>query len=349
MKTLNIYAMIAGMLVFSLQAAGEEFTKKISKSFDVNSNASLNVSNKFGKIHCQNWDKNSVAIEVTITVDASGQEKANKHFDKINIQITGSSDQVTASTNIGDDVFNNNNNSISIDYLISMPANINVNLTNKFGDIIIDEVKGSGIIDLAYGSVNCKRLSGSKNDLEIKFSEGFIGYIQSADMELKYSELEIDEAGDMVLDSQFSQFEVGSIDALTMESAYDDDYIGKVRDIDVEADFSDVEVMALGEKLVAVFDYGELKVKEVDKDFSLIDISNSFSDANIGFHTEAGFRLSATIKMGDLDFPRERSKLSVVDLSFTSSKYEGVVGDKPETISKVLINSSNSGVTLYYR
>ena len=350
MKTLKFSIILFVSMVFSFQLfAKEEYTRKISKSFDVNKDATLAVTNKFGKIHCENWDKNTIAIEVTITIEASSQEKANKYFDKIDISISGNSSLVTATTSFDNNAFSKNNNKMSVDYMISMPRTINLELNNKFGDIVIDEVLGSSNIELGYGSIKCKKLAGDNNDLEIKFSEGFIGYIKSADMEIKYSELEIDEANDMTVESKFSELKIGKIDVLTLESGYDDDFIGYVRDLDVEADFSDVEVRSLNERLVADFSYGELKIKDVAKDFNLIDINNSFSDANIGFHSEASFRMIATVKMGDLSYPRDKARLTVVDLSYTSNKYEGVIGDNPDTSSKVIIESKNSDVTLYFR
>ena len=351
MKTLRIslLTLLLGTFMVSQSMAKEEFTKKISKSYDVNKDATLVIKNKFGKIHCQNWDQNAISIEVTITLEASNQEKANKYFDKISIAFSGNSEKVTATTSFDDNLFDNNNNDISIDYMVKMPKTIGIDLDHKFGDIILEEVQGSSVIELGYGSLKANKLLGNNNELEIKFSEGFIGYVKSANLELKYSELEIDEAQDMSAESKFSELNIGKIDVLTLESGYDDDFIGSIRDLDVEAGFSDVEVRNLEERLIADLDYGEIKVKEMGRDFKLIEITNSFSDTNIGFNAESSFRLIATIKMGDLSYPRDKARLSVVDLSYTSNKYEGVIGDNQDTSSKVIIEAKNSGVNLYYR
>lgn len=351
MNTLKIslLVMLLGTLIGTQAIAKEEFTKKISKSYDVNKNATLAIKNKFGKIHCQNWDKNTISIDVTITLETSSQEKANKYFDKITISFTGSADRVSATTSFDDNLFDNNNNEISIDYMVKMPKTISIELDHKFGDIILEEVQGSSKIELGYGSIKANKLAGNSNVLEIKFSDGFIGYVKSADLDLKYSELEIDEANDMSAESKFSELNIGKIDVLTLESGYDDDVIGSIRDLDVEAGFSDIEVRSLSERLIADIDYGEIKVKEMGRDFKLIEITNSFSDANIGFNAESSFRLNATIKMGDLTYPRDKARLSVVDLSYTSNKYEGVIGDNQDTGAKVMIDAKNSGVNLYYR
>lgn len=351
MKTLNLFVAVVFLVVSSLpgMAAKEEYKKTISKSFDINKNAVLVVKNKFGKIHCQNWDKNTIDLKVEITIEASSQDKADKYFEKIRIDFDGSSSRVSAVTNFDENMFKNNNGDISIDYMVMMPATIGVEIDHKFGDLILENVEGNSTVEIGYGSLKVKKLSGEENTLEVKFSDGYIGYVKNAQLELKYGDLEIDEASSLSAESKFSTLQIGKVDVLTLESGYDDDVIGSVRDLDVQADFSDVEIRSLSERLIADFDYGELKVKEIGSGFSLVDVSSSFSDANLGFHPEASFRLSATIKMGDLSYPRDRSRITEVELSYTSNKYEGLIGGKNETASKVRIDSKNAGVNLFYR
>ena len=350
MKTVKINFVLLLSLLLSVQlyARKDDFTKTITRSFDVNSDASLFVKNKFGKVHFINWDKNTISIEVTISVEASSEEKANKFFDKIDISISGNSNRVTAITSFPEKL-NNNNNDFSIDYMVKLPKSINLEVNNKFGDIIINEVDGKCDIELGYGKIEAKRLMNEHNNLVIKFSEGFIGYINSSDLELKYSDLEIEEAVDMTAETKFSDFKLGSVEILTLDTGYDDDFIGSVRDLDIESGFSDIEVRNLDKRLTADCDYGELTVKQVSKDFSLIDITNSFADATIGLYPETGFKIVAEVKMGDLDFPEDKARLSVIDISGSSKKYEGVVGEGSETNARILVEAKYSDITIYYR
>ncbi len=352
MKTRNIQFMIAALFFLSIQLTvkAEEFTRKVSKSFDVEKNANLTLKNKFGKIHCSNWDKNVITIEVEIKVEASSQEKANRYFDRISVDINGSRSSVSAITDFDDDLFKrNNNNEISIDFNVSMPASVNLEVDHKFGDLVIGTVTGTSEIDLAYGSLDIQRLEGNSNVLDIKFSDGKITFVNNAELELQYSELDVDESGSMNAESKFSEFQLGKVDVLTLESGYDDDYIGYVRDFDLEASFSDVEVRNLEERLVADLDYGELKVKEVDAGFSLLDVTSGFGGASLGIHPDASFKLVATVKMGDFSYPRSKARLSEVELSYTSKKYEGVIGDDENPTSRVMIETKNGGANIYYR
>ena len=80
--------------------AHSEYTEVIKKEFAINPDAQLTVNNRFGKVHCANWEKNSISIEVTITVTAADQKEADKKFFRISIDFTDSPSSVTAITNM---------------------------------------------------------------------------------------------------------------------------------------------------------------------------------------------------------------------------------------------------------
>ena len=345
----NTALLILVFLAATSFAKKDEFSKEINKSFDIDKNASLIVKNKFGLVHCANWDKSSISVKVTITVDASSQEKANSYFDRIDISLTGNRTEVRAVTEFGNNAFKNNN-SISVDYLIYLPASVNVEISNKFGEVIVDEVGGTADISVAYGSLRAKRLLNEDNKLKMSFSEDcFIGYLNNADIELKYSDLEMSEVKNVSLETGFSELRIGTAEVITLESGYDDLFVGTVRDVDIESDFSDLEIRNVKQRLVAEYSYGDLNVKQINSDFLLIDLDNSFGDAKIGIEEGASFKLIANIKMGDFEFPEENARLTVVDLSFSSNKYEGVIGGNENTKSKVIIEASHSDVSLFFR
>ena len=335
-------------LVFVQAWAGEEYTKKITKSFAVNKDANLLVKNKFGDIFCENWQKDEIAIEVKISVEASSQDKANKYFDNISVDISGNASQVTAKTTFDDKLFNKGNNSVSVDYLIKMPKSISLDLDNKFGEIFIDEVDGRALIDLAYGNFRANRLNNSDNELEIKFSEGSAEYIYKANLELKYSEFDVEEMAEMIAESKFSELTVDKIEILSLESGYDEDNIGSVVKMDVEADFSEIDLDFLEDELVADLSYGELLVKEVKTGFSLIRIDNSFSDSYVSFQPDAAFKIDADIKMGEFDY-RANARIVAEEISYTSKKFSGTIGDGDASGSKVILKCKNSDIKLRYK
>lgn len=351
MKNLKIgfALLLVVLLTTNSYARKEEFIKEISKSFDVDNNATLTLKNKFGLVHCENWEKNTISIKVSISVDATSQEKANSYFDKINISLNGTRSEVSAITEFGNNAFKNNSN-IRVDYLIYFPSSINVDISNKFGEVILDEVHGTSDISVAYGSLRVKRLLNENNKLKMSFSEDcFVGYLNNADVELKYSDLEVSEVSNISLETGFSELKIGTAEVITLDSGYDDLFVGIVKDIDIESDFSDMEIRNVKQRLVADYSYGDLNVKQMDKDFILIQLDNSFGEAKVGIEEGASFKLIANIKMGDFTFPENMAHLSVVDISFSSNKYEGIIGDDNSTKSKVILDSRNSDISLFFR
>ena len=347
MKLLNfkfILILIAlSLTTFSLNAAKDEYTKKISKIFDVKKDALLSIENKFGTIHCNNWDKNSISIEVTIEVNASSQDKANKFFDKIEITISGNTDEVNAKTSFTGEC----KSEMSIKYLIFMPKTINLDLENKFGDIFINEVTGKTNIEIGYGSLEAHKMMNNKNDLEIKFSDAIIDFIKEAEIEIKYSELKINEALNLTIDSKFSSLTTDKVNMIIWDSEYDDNEIGSIDDIEIGSNFSDVKIDNLKNKLILDMQYGGCKVQEVSEGFTEIFIDNSFADIKIGFTPYSSFSIDAEIKFGELSYPKS-ANIRHEQSSFTTNIYKGTIGKDENPISKVVIDSRNSNVTIFY-
>lgn len=329
--------------------AGEDYSKKITKSFVVNGDAQLVVFNKYGKVYCENWTKNEVSVEVTITVEATSEDKANKIFNKIGIDITGNPSMVRAETSIESGAFNKGSTELSIDYKIQFPKSMSVDIDNKFGDIFIDEVDGKARIDLGYGMVKVKKLNNSSNNLDIKFSEGNFGYVNRAEMDVKYTELTIDEANELIADTRFSELEFVKVGKVVLDSGYDEITVGDVNDMETEASFSEINIASLTERLVAESGYGDITVRNVGKGFSLIDIDNNFADTKLWFDVAASFSVDVNMKMGDFYFPKSNSNVTSQELSFTSHKYKGTIGSGSNITSKVVIVAGNADVKIDFK
>ena len=46
--------------------AGGEVSKVIHKEYNVKPDARLIIDNKFGQVHCNNWDKNTISIDIRV-------------------------------------------------------------------------------------------------------------------------------------------------------------------------------------------------------------------------------------------------------------------------------------------
>jgi hypothetical protein len=296
MKTLIkilIITFLAGNV--NIASAMDEYTKVLKKEFAVNPDAQLTIDNSFGNVHCNNWDKNSIQIEVAITVDAPDEKSADKLFDKVIINITGSSGQVEAKTIIPEGGFKGRSR-VKIDYTVNMPTTINLDLTNKFGDIYINELGGKGKITLGYGNMEAGKFSNSDNFLDIKFSDVNINSIKGAVVNLKYSKMEVGYAGSMRLDSKYSDLDGDKIISLVANFEGGKINIENGSIIDGKSKFSDLNITRLEQSLSLDIQYGNCDIDEMPAEFTSISVKNKYGSIDIGLPSSANYSLDAEFK-----------------------------------------------------
>ena len=71
-KILNsLIVLVLFQLIFVVSINAEEIKKEKHETYTTTPNSVVNIENKFGDVDIENWTKNSVQIDVIITVDAS--------------------------------------------------------------------------------------------------------------------------------------------------------------------------------------------------------------------------------------------------------------------------------------
>ncbi len=349
MKTIIKIAFFILALIFLLGIKGakahDEFTRLIKKEYAVNADAQLTINNRFGQVHCANWDKNFISIDVTITVTAADQEEAEKKFSRISIDFTGSPSSVSAVTTI-QEIKNSGNGRFSVDYMINMPASINLDVTNKFGDIFINELQGKARINLGYGNLEAKKLGNSDNLLDIKFSKARVNWITGAVLSLKYSEMELDYAGSLRLDSKFSNLDAEKIIALNMIFEGGKLNMENSSAVESRSKFSNIEIQRIEQSLNLDIQYGNCVVHEMPADFTSVKIRNKYGDVSIGLSEQAKYTLEADLKFCDLDYPADKAKFSFRSTTPTSNSYKGIIGGAESPVSKVVVQSEYGNIRL---
>jgi hypothetical protein len=325
--------------------SAQDFTKTYyNEKYAVDKGANLIIQNKFGDIHCQAWDESSVSVNVTVKVDASSQEKADKVFDKIGISLTGSASKVEGKTTVG----NINNANYSVDYDIRMPRWINVDLTNQFGNIYLDETDGAAKIDLQYGDMEANSFNGTNTDLEIKFSNVETGYIKNGTVNIEYSELDSKGADNLKLYSRFSELTIEKIGMLNLDSQYDEINTGSAGQIISVSRFSGLKF----DKIIGDFDfdmdYGDLEAKYISASFKVGKVRNSFAEVNLGFDPKASMNINAEMEFGELKYPKTGTSISHETSGYTTNIYKGRIGTSAGTSSQLTIDTKNADVDIEF-
>jgi hypothetical protein len=326
--------------------ASEEFTRIIRKEFNINPDAALVINNKFGKVHCNNWDKNSVSFEVTIMVTAANQKEADKLFQRIAVQFQDTPARVEARTII-EEGRSPGTGKFNVDMIVNMPATVNLDLTNKFGDVFINEVNGKARVDVSYGNLEANKLGNSDNFLEIKFSKARVNWMKGAVVNLKYSEMSITYAGSLRLDSKFSNLDADKIIALNVSFEGGTLNMENSSAVDSKSKFSDLDIGRIEQSLNLDIQYGSCKVREMPEGFTSVSIKNKYANVDVRLGKSARYNLDAHLKFCSLDFPDEKAKFSYRSKTNTENTFRGTIGGQdPIPTSNVTVKSEFGNVSL---
>jgi len=340
---LSRIVMITIFLLPWMTITAQDFTKTYyQEKYDVDKGASLVIRNKFGEIHCQSWDESSVDITVTVKVDASTQEKANKVFDKIGVQLSGTRIKVEGITTVG----SISNANYSIDYDIRMPRWIDIDIDNKFGDIYLDESNGLVKINLEYGAMEANAFNGPKTELTIKFSNAEAGFMKDGTLNIEYGEWKSSGAENLQLYSRFSEISIEKLAKLNIDSQYDEINIGSSGTVISISRFSELEFEKINSDFDFDAEYGDITIHYISPAFKLGKVRNTFAGASLTFDPKASMNISAEMDFGELSYPDSHTSLSQETIGYTKNIYKGKIGSAASPTSQLTITTKNADVDI---
>lgn len=111
------------LCVLCTGAYGQKQSKTYKESFNVDTNAVIDINTSYADIAFETWDKNQVVVEATIELEGASPEESKTYFEKDGIKILGNSQHIEISTRPEDDwFFRHGAGAIDVrDFMIEMP------------------------------------------------------------------------------------------------------------------------------------------------------------------------------------------------------------------------------------
>ena len=280
---------------------GQVYSDRKVRNFKANEKTTVEVSNKYGKIHVVSWDSDSVRFEVELRINAGNYQKMEKLRDNINFEFTATKNFIVAKTvltspgNIISDFVDAfiPTNQVTINYMVYVPKNISLKIENKFGDIYIDDFSGNLDIILANGNLKANRLTGSPF-IQLSSGNGTINSIDNGKIQVSYSDLQIKEAGKVRLESKSSRLTVNGAVNLDIDSKRDKYEIDAVDYLTASGYFSSFTIGNARKELRCNLKYGNIEVNHVADVFSFINIDSEVTDIDLYFKRTTSYNLDIT-------------------------------------------------------
>lgn len=299
------------LLVFStmiVSAAKGDYTRNIRKAYPKNAVTALKVSNKFGEVKINDMGGDSVTIKVVITIDNPSGNRAKELMDMISIDFEKTGGLVSVETKIEDNF--RSKQSFTIDYLINIPKDRDLDITNRYGNVIINELEAKGTFNVSYGNLTAGKLksrSGNPVSIAVSYGRADIETINDANMEFKYSKLYGGDIDKLALDSKYSEVNLHKTKNLTLESKYDGINIDEVDNLKSVSKYTNYKIGLLNENFDLDTGYGSVRISKVAAKFDKIRIVNSYGGINIGLN-ELNYKLKAECSYCDVKYPSDRYK-----------------------------------------
>ncbi|MBN1599432.1 MAG: hypothetical protein JW894_14150 [Bacteroidales bacterium] len=319
-------------------------------SYKITDKTSVEVSNKYGKIHVVTWDKDSVKFDVDFRISANNYQKMQKLKDNISFEFTSTKYYVVAKTQIVSSagIFSDfvdafiPSSQVTINYMVYIPKYINFKIENKFGDIYMDDFNGNLEIILSNGDLKANKLSGSPV-IKVSSGDGTINNIQNGMVYVSYSDLRIKNAKDLKMETRSSRIAIDLVDKANIDSRRDKYNVEEVSELVASGYFTDINIENLKKELRASLKYGNLGVDDISNTFSFINVNSEYTDVDLFFKWNTSYNLDITHHDDVyINLPASLAHVKTKELSEEDNlklTYGTIGTTAAETLHKVQINA----------
>ncbi len=335
-------------------------TREFEKRFKIQPDTRIEITNKYGFVELNTWEKDSVCIKVEIKVEEKKLDKLEKTLDGIDFDFTNSSYYLIARTLVGgnrtslesefvrfkESLLQSAGN-VSIDYKVWLPDNHELRVENKFGDILMGNYSGAVEITLSNGKLRTKAMKGKFN-MNLKFADATLGNISNGRIYSNYSDIYIKESGQLRIDSKSSTIEILQTNLLNADSRRDKYRVRLIDKIEAAGDFSSFRLSNLLNTARLQTNFGDIELENVDPDFDNIYIESKSTDINLYFDAGSGFNFEVTESKTNLDFGREAKIIDSIELDPKDKKnrHKCTFGEKAAGADKLIINSVSGEINV---
>jgi hypothetical protein len=344
MKTRIFNTLLVGVIfLFSTLYSSAEIVKKVHKSWPIGKVTSLAIENKFGNINFVSNRNDSVTIDVSIDTDMESRH-SYRLVDQIDFSFSISDGKVNAKT-IFDDGFSSHDN-FTINYIINIPTNRDLEVINKYGNVMLDDLEANGNFEIAYGSINGNSLMAPTNQqikLELKYANANFEKINSLLGDISYSKLRATNIENAELETRYSTIFSEKSNDIFANSRYDNYTILSIKRIKADSKFTDWKIDEATSSVQFINEYGDIKIRKVPKNFEKVSVQNRYGNIRIGIANDASYQLVGETFYCNIIFPDTEPDKYIKEENHTI--INAFIGNRNAT-SKVNIESRYGKVDL---
>jgi hypothetical protein len=355
MKPNRLISVLVIFTTLITSSAAQNINCNVRRAFAVKKGSALQFANKYGDVNIITTKDDSLTVCATITIIQDNPALVQKNLKLISIGIEDKMDTIYVSTVYDKKFFSEElrtgRKSFSTDYLIKLPEYLKVSIKDEFGNISLDELSGPVNIRLSQGSLNAKKLTrGNVKPVNSVYADHAKIIIDNSNWMImnliSCPSIEIGKAQALSINSTNSKINIGELSSLVSISKSDNITTRSINNFVAEGTYSTFEIGSLNGQLKSVISYGILKLRDVKKNFTGIDITSDNSQISVRPGIDASFKADISTSDGSVELPSGKYPLITKTAGPTSVSFIGFAGNDKNPKSTIKIRATNGKVVL---
>jgi len=355
MKSKKILPLLLIFMSLVSSSLAQTSSCDVKKAFIVTKGSLLQFTNKFGDLNVITSNNDSLSVCATITILQDNKELVLRNMKLITINVEKIKDTIYVSTLYDKRFFaeysRRGRKSFSTDYLIKMPVYMNLNIKNEFGNVSIDELSGYLNANISQGNLDVKRLTrGNVSPVNTIYADH--SKISIADMNWMIMNLincptvDLEKVQALNLKSSVSKIRITQTNSLVSNSKSDNISIKWANNIFSDGIYSTYEIGNLSGQMKSMIRYGKIKISEMNKNFTSVEISSNLAEISLRPAPESSFKMDVSstdgiVEISPLKYP------GILKSSGTSvSTYIGFAGNNKDSKAVVKIKAIGGKISI---
>ncbi len=226
-----------------------------------------------------------------------------------------------------------------------MPEYVKINLSNRFGDIFIDNLKASANITLSYGNLKGENFLFSEfaeNTIQLSYAKAIITNCSRTKIKMEYSKINITKSSDLFVNSKNSKLDISENNTIIITSKYDAVNIKNTASLKVnKGQSSRFNIENIYQNLAMNLQYGKFNIGNVHKTFDAINIKSEYATGKITLAENQAYHLTAQMQHCNLHYPKNMDIIENNTVNF-STQLKAKAG-KPEPNKGIINIASKHG------
>lgn len=273
----------------------DDYTKVITKEMPVNGAKWVKTFLSNGDIKVNTWEESTVKLEAFILIEANNEEDKQQLINDLKVDLLKKGDKIEVVSECENDKdcicdcsstvikggkknkkVKKNAKKVQIDYQLTVPKNMNLDLKNDYGNIELESINGEVIINSFQGGFYAQKIGGKLN-LTSKYGKGEVASFSSGNIELFQSKMYLGSSDKMDLSAKYSKVNIDKVNELKLEAFQSNvDVKSDVKQIEGSLKYGDLNLTQNAKNVDLVVFQAKLNTQSMDK----VELDGSYSSIN---------------------------------------------------------------------